>query len=59
MTTKVELDAATEVAKNAIIQKMKEGGWEGFASKVTDRIEELRDIVRYALDAAEDVRNKK
>jgi hypothetical protein len=59
MTTKAELDAATEVAKNAIIQKMKEGGWESFANKVTERIEELRDIVRYTLDAAQDVREKK
>lgn len=54
-----ELDAAETVVYNAIAQKMKEAGWANWISEIDKRKSELRDIVQYAIQAAEDDRRSR
>jgi hypothetical protein len=51
-----ELDAATNVVRDAIAQKMNEAGMSQFIPEIEKRMGQLRDIVQYGLQAAEDVR---
>lgn len=53
---KAELDAATNVVRDAIAQKMNEAGMAGFIPEIEKRLADLKDIVQYGLQAAEDVR---
>lgn len=54
-----ELDAAVKVAKDAILERMHKGGFDSFVSQVHEHEAELRDIVQYSLQAAEDERKKR
>jgi hypothetical protein len=53
-----ELDAATNVVRDAIAQKMNEAGMSQFVPEIEKRLGQLRDIVQYGLQAAEDVRKR-
>lgn len=53
-----ELDAATNVVRDAIAQKMNEAGMAQFIPEIEKRLGQLRDIVQYGLQAAEDVRKR-
>jgi|tagenome__1003787_1003787.scaffolds.fasta_scaffold5414778_1 hypothetical protein len=53
-----ELDAATNVVRDAIAQKMNEAGMSQFIPEIEKRLGQLRDIVQYGLQAAEDVRKR-
>jgi hypothetical protein len=56
--TRSELDAATNVVRDAIAQKMNEAGMSQFIPEIEKRHDQLRDIVQYGLQAAEDERKR-
>jgi hypothetical protein len=54
-----EVDAATIVVRDAIIERMRKAGYDGFVHKVDEHKADLADIIQYGLQAAEDERKKR